>query len=108
MNLDKYTLPNFFIQKKKKALPGTFDLSGNVFYATKMENDEVRIAWGVNINYPYPPDMIHQISTIGNGRYRREYFEKNYYHINKLDGWKKHAIIKAMFAAGNKDVINEV
>ena len=108
MDINKYDLPNFFIRKKYKNPPGTFNLSGNVFYIQNMDSETVEILWGVNIEFPGGSDYINYASTIGNGGWSKEFVAKNFYHVNKLDNWKKQSMIKAIFYDKNEDVINEI
>lgn len=100
MNLDKYKLPNFFIRKKYKNKPGTFNFGGKIFYA-KMEGDRVKNMWGINIDFPGRDRYL--ITKMGTATVSKEFFEDNFYHINRLQNWKKQALIRSIFSEENKD-----
>ena len=93
LNLDKYKLPNFFIRKKYKNSPGTFNLNGNIYYV-KRDGNRIKTIWEIRIDFPGRDNyLITKTSSLD-----REYFEDNFYHINRLVNWKKHAMIHAIFS----------
>ena len=105
MKLDKYDLPNFFIRKNYKNGPGTFNHSGCIFYITPIDSESVEAMWDINIDFPGGNKYIHHATTTGSSLMTKKYVEDNFYHVNRLDYWKKKASIRAIFHEQNEDVI---
>ncbi len=105
MNINKYKLPNFFIKKLERyhSRSSGYVYDGNIFYVEGL-NDTVTVKFTISINFPGEKTLVRDSSKV----YNKETFNKMFYHINRLDNWKKYYAVKAIFNNESAEVLRSI
>jgi len=105
MNINKYKLPNFFIKKLEKYRSHSSDYiyDGNIFYVDGFD-DTVTVKFTISINFPGEKTLARNSSKV----YSKETFNKIFYHINRLDNWKKYSVIETIFNKESAEVLRSI
>jgi len=89
MNIEKYTLPNFFVQKK------THSSVTRVVYIDKVEKGLYSIKLSVDIMYF---GVVGYFSKNKNSWWAAASLNSKFYHVNRLYEYDKRRLVTTIFA----------